>query len=555
MKQILTIILFLFFVFGFSQTPSETEMKTVAVHFYNYLQKTNISVNDIKIKKDHFFSDVLTYSTIVFNNNDWLIISGDKQADPILAYSKEKNYSDFIPPSVKDWLLQYDYYVYDIKNGIKEKDNDSVDYTLLWNELLVNDLLKYSTKATIQVAPLLTTKWGQSTSNTGNDPYAYNYYASSIENNNGVTICDHALAGCPAVAVGQIMKYWQSPDCGIFDWSNMPNTLDVSNPNYDTHKKEIASLLRNIADKMQYDMGTSHNYFGCTGSGTNSVEAILDPSKDDFYYSNATIISKSDYWANAWKDELCSELDNNRPVLYTGYNDNSGHAFVCDGWEKVLLGKKFHFNFGWLGSSDGFYRFYDNYPSDQKAIINIYPTTNCNSNLTVYQWCKDPMLNSQNLFYNPIAGTIHSSPGPIVIADDDVVHYKAYNEIVLENFKTEEGAEFTAEIIPCPLNCNIYTNYKLYSKDLELFTNTDINNNDDNINIYPNPANNILYIEGVFDNSNNNLQIYNSLGSLIISKQITQNITTIDISQLSNGVYFVKILSDNFIYKQKIIKQ
>lgn len=550
MKQILTIILLFFFISGFSQTPTETEMKTVAVHFYNYLQKTNISVNDIKIKKDHFFSDVLTYSTIVFNNNDWLIISGDKQADPILAYSKEKNYSDFIPPSVKDWLLQYDYYVYNIKNGITEKDDDSVDYTLLWNELLVNDLLKYSTKATIQVAPLLTTKWGQSTSNTGNDPYAYNYYAPP---DNG---CVHTVVGCPAVAVGQIMKYWQSPYCSIFDWSKMPNTLDVSNSNYDTHKKEIANLFRNIGDNI-------NDYIhGCGLSGATPSD-ILYSLNNEFNFNNAILIKKSDYNRNEWKDELCSELDNNRPVLYFGTRvydngDQEGHVFVCDGWEKPLFGKNFHFNMGWNGESDGFYKF-DEIPRyyifHLKAIINIYPTTNCNSNLTVYQWCKDPMLNSQNLFYNPIAGTIHSSPSLIVIADDDVVHYKAYNEIVLENFETEEGAEFTAEIIPCPIDCDIYTNYKLNSKDLELFTNTDINNNDDNINIYPNPANNILYIEGVFDNSNNNLQIYNSLGSLIISKQITQNITTIDISQLSNGVYFVKILSDNFIYKQKIIKQ
>jgi len=557
MKRILAIILLLLlFISGFSQLPSEIEMKTVAVNFYNYLQKTNISINDIKIKKNHFFNDVLTYSTIVFKNNDWVIISGDKQADPILAYSKEKNYSDFIPPSVKDWLLQYDYYVYNIKNGIKEKDDDSVDYTVLWNDLLVNNLIKYSTKATIHVAPLLTTKWGQSTSNTGNDENAYNYYAPPGKDNNG-NDCNqlHALAGCPAVALGQILRYWQYPNCSIFNWTNMPNTLDVSNPNYDIYKKEIANLLRNIADKMQDYMGTSYNYFKCTKSGTNSGEAILYPSKNNFYYSSATLISKSDYGTNAWKNELCYELDHNRPILYMGFNSsNKGHAFVCDGWEKVLLGKKFDFNFGWLGNYDGFYRFTNPYGYSyyQKAIINIYPTKNCNSNLTIYQSDKySPFTNIK--FYAPQAGTIYSSPAPIVIADNDVVHYKAYNEIVLENFETEEGADFVAEIVPCPMNCGIYTNYKLNSKSLELFT--DINNDDDNINIYPNPANNILYVEGVFDNSN--LQIYNLLGSLIISKQITQNITTMDISQLSKGIYIVKIFSNNYstYYQQKIIKQ
>lgn len=57
--------------------------------------------------------------------------------------------------------------------------------------------------------------------------------------------------------------------------------------------------------------------------------------------------------------------------------------------------------------------------------------------------------------FNPEAGTILSSPSPIVIASEDVVRYKAYDEIVLTNFETDGNADFIAEIIPCPEPHNV----------------------------------------------------------------------------------------------------
>ena len=75
MRRILTILFIFFFISGFLQTPSEKEIKTVAVNFYNYLQKANLTANDIKVEKKHFFRNTLTYITVVLNNNDWIIIS------------------------------------------------------------------------------------------------------------------------------------------------------------------------------------------------------------------------------------------------------------------------------------------------------------------------------------------------------------------------------------------------------------------------------------------------------------------------------------------------
>jgi len=442
MRSKILIIFFLFlYNFGVTQSISNKEIETVAVHFYALLTGTE-NIKIIK-QKEHYYKNVHTYSTIVFNNKDWVIISTDKQAEPILAYSESGNYSDSIVPGAMFWLTQYDYYVYDIKQ--KGIVGDEINYLPLWEELINDNLDKYKQNKGVVVAPLITTKWGQSTSNSGGDSEAYNFYTPSDVG------CNHTLAGCPAVAVGQVLRYWEYPSCTVFDWSKMPNELNTNDPNYNQYKEEIANLLRNLGDKMN----SNGSYYGCLGSGcaTSITYQVL---LYDLYYINATLIERCNYNKKTWKSILCYELNNDRPVLYRGVKNGSGHIFVCDGYKTVTIGEKFYFNFGWNGTSDAYYRINNPYgfSNDQKAIINIYPH-DCNSTLNIFQWYKNVSVSGiQDLFYNPEAGNIYSSPSPIIIENGDNVHYQAYNEIVLENFETEDGADFIAEIIPCPTNCN-----------------------------------------------------------------------------------------------------
>jgi len=73
-----------------------------------------------------------------------------------------------------------------------------------------------------------------------------------------------------------------------------------------------------------------------------------------------------------------------------------------------------------------------------------------------------------------------------------------------------------------------------------------------NINIYPNPAKEKLYVD--YYNSNlAYLLIYNNLGELILDKTIYNHKNTIDISNFNNGLYIIKIIGDNEIYTKSII--
>ena len=78
---------------------------------------------------------------------------------------------------------------------------------------------------------------------------------------------------------------------------------------------------------------------------------------------------------------------------------------------------------------------------------------------------------------------------------------------------------------------------------------SEINNN--SISIYPNPASNILFIDGLKHNST--ASIFDINGKILINKQIINN--QIDISSLPNGFYIIKITEEGETGTLKFVKQ
>lgn len=74
---------------------------------------------------------------------------------------------------------------------------------------------------------------------------------------------------------------------------------------------------------------------------------------------------------------------------------------------------------------------------------------------------------------------------------------------------------------------------------------TGINDNSDNSNftISPNPSTGIYYLEGnVLSEQNFEVYIYNSVGKLLL---VENNIKTLDLSQFTNGLYFLVLVPEN----------
>ena len=72
-----------------------------------------------------------------------------------------------------------------------------------------------------------------------------------------------------------------------------------------------------------------------------------------------------------------------------------------------------------------------------------------------------------------------------------------------------------------------------------------INENTTEFALYPNPAQDVLSIDGVFQS----IEIYNLVGKLVLA---SDNKSEINISSLANGSYYVNILTDSAVIKKKI---
>jgi hypothetical protein len=71
--------------------------------------------------------------------------------------------------------------------------------------------------------------------------------------------------------------------------------------------------------------------------------------------------------------------------------------------------------------------------------------------------------------------------------------------------------------------------------------------------IYPNPAENVLYVQS--ENGNSFYTIYDITGKVNFIHQSTNANSTLDISTLSSGVYFIQCISGEEVSTIKFIKR
>jgi hypothetical protein len=77
------------------------------------------------------------------------------------------------------------------------------------------------------------------------------------------------------------------------------------------------------------------------------------------------------------------------------------------------------------------------------------------------------------------------------------------------------------------------------------------NTNYPDINVFPNPVRDILYIENQ-ENSNCNIKIFSTIGDIVLE---SLNNKKVNMSALTSGIYFYKVTINENIYTGKIIKE
>jgi hypothetical protein len=130
----------------------------------------------------------------------------------------------------------------------------------------------------------------------------------------------------------------------------------------------LASLL--------YQCGIAVNmYYGCNGSGSYS-DIVPGALINYFGYANSTqIIDRENYSQAQWENTIQQQLNEKKPMYYSGYGAPGGHAFNCDGYQVVGSVTSYHFNWGWGGTSDGWFDInnVNGFNDGQSIIINSVP--------------------------------------------------------------------------------------------------------------------------------------------------------------------------------------
>lgn len=330
----------------------------------------------------------------------YVIASGDSRTLPVLGYSDSGSIDwENMPENMRAWLKQYD----DAIATLGDR-TDFVDGNFVTEEGEQQPVVRRAARVAIE--PLIKTHWDQS------EPYWNKMprYAGDIAEWQG----EKCVTGCNATAMAQIMKYHEWPKAETtaipaydaprdegdysttwhidelppvtFDWANMIDHYLVENKETgycelvgtEAQQDAVATLMRYCSQSLKTNMTPE----GSSAFPNDCPKVLICY----FGYASTTrFIRPSVFGIDEWEDLIYNELAAQRPVIYGGFSDDSGHEFICDGYDAAGL---FHFNWGWEGYADGYFSLnvlnpYLNtatglasrvgFTYDQQAVIGIQP--------------------------------------------------------------------------------------------------------------------------------------------------------------------------------------
>ena len=443
MKKLLTFLFLLICTFTNGKQISLDQAKLVATNFltiqsstkqnmsskvkvFNQISLTQVtqlskSNSTIFKSKSTVADSSLLYIFNVNDNRGFIVISGNDVTIPVLAYSQEGN---LVAGNVPDGLM---FFLNSYSEQLEYLKNNPITQPLPiksnWTNL--SNSVQKSPASVQEFIPLLdrkNIKWAQSG--------AFNYDFPMLNDSK------KAITGCVATAISQVLRYYEQPKCGFgyysyyhyptgeingylntvfgktkYDWSLMPGDytgLQDSDPSDLIKIKAVSSLMKQvgISVDMKYEI-----IEGKLISSTQTTKAVRALKENFGYSKNITNRDKEDEGISDsdWELMLINELNQNRPIIYTGqYDTIASHAFVCDGYEIKNNISYFNFNWGWGGESNNDKTYCtisninpsgkpDNYKSYQSAIIGIEPIDYAYFNLELNKF------SFQNFYYGSSA--------------------------------------------------------------------------------------------------------------------------------------------------------
>lgn len=290
--------------------------------------------NSLKLVKSTYAGDGVA-SAYIFtpaSGEGYTVLSADDRAFPVLGYSTTGSFdASNIPPQMEWWINNLAKQAMASNGNVTStKPNSPAEWT--------------------EVPILCKTTWNQDA--------PYNLQAPTI----GTT---QAPTGCVATSFAQLMKYFNYPEKGkgnirYTDSSGIVRSMFFNRENFlwdlmlDSYPKngytdEQANAVAYLMKACGYavEMG-----YGASSSGAVSNKLANAAIKYFNYDKNAYYTEREFYNADQWATLVYNNIKNVGPVIYDGRSIDGGHSFICDGYDGNGY---FHFNWGWGGSSDGYY--------------------------------------------------------------------------------------------------------------------------------------------------------------------------------------------------------
>lgn len=278
----------------------------------------------------------------VFDNqasNQVLFVSADDVVAPLLGYADSTPAGTEMPPQLKWWLEQYASQIaYAQFNGFADSGQSAP-----------GAVLAPATDRT-PIAPQVKVTWNQSA------PY---------NNDCPVINGQHAVTGCVATAMAQLMSYYKYPTNGTgtvsvevngqtlsmnlanttLDWANMLDSYPTATSGTEVQRKAVSQLMKACG----YSVNMNYGVYASGAASAYVATALVDNFK---YDAGISYVERCNYSRADWHNLIYNNLKNCGPVCYGGNSTNGGHAFICDGYSSDGF---FHFNWGWGGAYNGYY--------------------------------------------------------------------------------------------------------------------------------------------------------------------------------------------------------
>ncbi len=385
-KGYILILLFVFSIISntYAQNVSLDRAKRIGEMFVKESTSLGKERDVINSALSHTFeSKDAAPSIYVFNidGGGFVVVSAEEKVKPVLAYSTSGSFD--VEKMAPGFGFTFSSYIDEIDFVRENNIASTSDIKKEW--AMVESSGRITENRNAGVGPLLTTTWNQN--------YPYNSLCPVDTAGHG----GHVYAGCVATAMAQVMNYWGYPTTGSgshsyvpFNWSfdqtymydEQTANFGETFYNFDMMPDDLDSLsteeeIYNIA-LLQWHCGISVDMmYSPEGSGAYSEDVPYAVSTY-FGYNYPDILDMWYYNNDEWAEALKMELDQLRPMYYSGSDDSGlgGHAFVCDGYDENNF---FHFNWGWSGRDDAFCAIgalnTTKYAFNQwnMAIINFYP--------------------------------------------------------------------------------------------------------------------------------------------------------------------------------------